>query len=204
MVYTEKEGRHWVPLLIMVILAVCCTGLFYAVPLKTAEPDIHITDVDMPWFTLDNGVLYFDESKYPGDGRLTIPDEIDGTVVTAIGDGCFQDCTALTSVFLPETLEAIGENAFHGCTALRGIEIPESVVFIGKNSFQGCTALEAVCISNNLQHIGSDSFDGCTVLRFVYFLGKYQEWAAFYQGFPDPNVVISCEDGKFYQNGEPA
>ena len=204
MVYTEKKGRHWVPLLIMVILAVCCTGLFYAVPLKAAEPDVRITSRNMPWFTLENGVLYFDKSKYSGDGQLVIPDEIDGTVVTSIGEGCFQDCTALTSVFLPETLEAIGENAFRSCTALRGIEIPESVLFVGKNAFEDCTALEAVCISNKLQQIGSESFDGCTRLHFIYFLGKYQEWTSLYRGFLDPNVVISCEDGKFYQSGDPA
>ena len=204
MVYTEKKGRHWVPLLIMVILALCCTGLFYAVPLEAAESDAHITGKDMPWFSLKNGILYFDKAKYTGGSQLTVPDEIDGTAVTSIGEACFQGCTGLTAVYLPETLEAVGENAFRNCTALRGIEIPESVVFIGKNAFEGCNALEAICISNNLQHIGTDSFAGCTGLRFVYFLGKYQEWTVLYRGFLDPNVVISCEDGKFYQSGDPA
>lgn len=198
----KKRGRHWVPLLIMAVLVLCCTALFYAIPLETAEP-ARLTGKEMPWFSVEKGILYFDESQYTGGSQLTVPSSIVGADVTAISDGCFRGCEELTAIVLPDTLKAIGEEAFQGCTALRGLEIPESVAFIGKSAFSGCTALEAVCISNKLQQIGTDSFDGCTGLRFVYFLGKYQEWTALYRDFPDSNVVISCEDGKFSQAESP-
>jgi len=197
---TENRGRHWVPLLMMVILMLGCTVLYYAIPLETTDEAMQVTSKEMPWFSAEGGILYFDESKYTGISQLTVPDRIEGTQITAISDDCFRDCKELTAVFLPDTLIAIGENAFQGCTALRAIEIPESVAFIGKGAFSGCAALEAVCLSNKLQHIGADSFVGCSGLRFVYFLGKNQEWTAVYQGFIDPKVVISCEDGKFYQS----
>ena len=196
----EKRGRHWVPLLIMAVLVLCCTALFYAVPMETAEP---ATSEDLPWFSVLDGVLYFDESRYSGDGPLTVPDKIGETVVTAIGAGCFRDCGTLTEIHLPDTLEAIGEEAFRGCTGLRGMKIPESVVFVGKGSFSDCSALEAICISNKLQHFGSNALSGCNQLRYVYFLGKFQEWVPLYRDFIDPTVVISCEDGNFYQSGDP-
>lgn len=197
-----KKGRHWVPLLIMAVLVVCCTALFYAIPLDTAEPE-SLSSADMPWFSLKEGVLHFDESRYSGSSQLTVPATINGSEVIAIGEGCFRDCESLTAIFLPETLDAIGEDAFRNCTALRGMEIPESVTFIGKSAFSDCSALEAICVSNELQHIGTGAFDGCSGLRYVYFLGNFPEWTALYQGFIAPTVVISCEDGNFYQSGEP-
>lgn len=198
-----KKGRHWVPLLIMAVLVVCCTALFYAIPLETDDPAASLSSADMPWFSLETGVLHFDESRYSGNSQLTVPATINDAEVVAIGEGCFRDCESLTAIFLPETLEAIGEDAFWNCTALRGIEIPESVAFIGKSAFSDCSALEAICISNELRYIGTGAFDGCSSLSYVYFLGNFPEWTALYQGFIAPTVVISCEDGNFYQSGDP-
>lgn len=203
MAYAEKKGRHWVPLLMMAVLVLCCTVLFHALPLNRPEPAASVTGKDMPWFSVEEGILYFDESKYTGTTQLTVPSQIDGVDVTVIGEGCFRDCEELTAVILPNTLKAIGEEAFCGCSALRGMEIPESVAFIGMGAFSDCSALEAICLSNKLKQIGVDSFDGCSRLRFVYFLGNYQEWTALYQGFMDPNVVISCDDGHFHYSETP-
>ena len=198
MTVMEKKGRHWVPLLLMTVLALCCTALFYAIPM---DRDLAPAT---PWFSVEEGILYFDQTQYTGGSELTVPAQIDGQTVTAISKECFRGCSTLTSIHLPDTLGAIGEGAFRNCTGLRGIEIPEGVAFIGRDTFSGCNALEAVCISNKLQLIGSGVFDGCTKLRYVYFLGNFREWALLYREFLDPNVVISCDDGKFFPNGDPA
>ena len=200
----EKKGRHWVPLLIMAILMLCCTALFYVIPMEDTATVKSSTHSETPWFTLENGVLYFDESKYTGGQELTVPSQIAGMDVVAIGDSCFENCNALTAIYLPDGLKAIGEEAFAGCTSLRGIEIPESVAFLGAGAFDGCFSLEAVCIYNQLQHLGADIFEDCNGLRYVYFLGSFQEWTAIYQDFMDPSVIISCDDGRFYPNGNPA
>ena len=199
----EKKGRHWVPLLIMAVLAVCCSVLFYLIPMEAGEPATRLTDREMPWFSLENGVLYFDETAYTGSDELVIPSQISGAAVIAISDGCFRDCDELTAVYLPQTLEAIGENAFEGCTDLRGMEVPESVAFIGKSAFAHCSGLEAICLSGKLRYIGDGAFDGCGGLRYVYFLGDFAQWAALYPDFIAPEVIISCDDGKFYQSGDP-
>ena len=65
--------------------------------------------------------------------------------VTGIGNECFMDCKALTSVTIPNSVIAIGDSAFSGCTDLTEITIPASVRFISKAAFSGCYALTIRC-----------------------------------------------------------
>lgn len=57
------------------------------------------------------------------------------TQVKSIDDCTFTDCTALTSVKLPDGLTSIGHSAFKGCTALKALDVPASVKFIGMDTF---------------------------------------------------------------------
>lgn len=57
------------------------------------------------------------------------------TKVKSIGECTFTDCTALTSVKLPNGLTSIGHSAFKGCTALKALDVPASVQFIGMDTF---------------------------------------------------------------------
>ena len=69
------------------------------------------------------------------------------TKVKSIGDCTFTDCTALTSVKLPDGLTSIGHSAFKGCTALEALDVPASVQFIGMDTFSysGITDLKLRC-----------------------------------------------------------
>lgn len=200
----KKKGRHWVPILMMILLISFGTGLFFALPGSSSPaPAVDGEAVDNSWFYVDNGVLYFEESRYSGSTELTIPSELFGQTVTSIGEGCFENCAGLTSIILPPTLQVIGEDAFRGCTALRGIEIPDSVRVIGEGAFYDCTALEAICVYNGIKSIGSEAFGGCSKLFYIYFLGNFQVWTELYGEFITPYTVIFCEDGSFYQGGNP-
>src|SRR5690625_2698702 len=64
---------------------------------------------------------------------ITLPDEITGMPVTAIGDGDFSD-KDLTSVTLPTNLKVIGPYAFSG-NKLTSIVIPENVEEIWQSPF---------------------------------------------------------------------
>lgn len=194
----EKKGRHWVPILIMVLIFAFGTGLFFALPEASSG-----SNNGTPWFQMEDGVLYFNERQYSGGSELQIPESIGGVTVTAIGDNCFEDCTGLTSVILPSSLRAIGENAFRGCTALRGIEIPEGVKLIGKGAFSDCTALESVNIEGNIRSIGQGAFSGCEKLIYIFFVGDFRDWNALYPEFITPFTAVFCKDGSFYQGGEP-
>lgn len=199
----EKKGRHWVPILIMVLILTFGTVLFFALPGSGVPSSSAGDDEEYSWFYVDNGVLYFEESRYTGGSELTIPSELFGQTVYSIGEGCFEDCTGLTSVILPPTLQAIGEDAFRGCTALRGIEIPASVVLIGEGAFSGCTALEAVCVYDGIRSIGAEAFSGCSKLFYIYYSGYFEDWDELYGEFINPYTTVFSLDGTFYQGKSP-
>ncbi len=73
--------------------------------------------------------------KGSGVTIVTIEDAI-----TTIGSNAFQNCSSLTSITLPATLQSIGANAFAN-TSLTTISIPSSVTFIGGSAFQNCNKL---------------------------------------------------------------
>ena len=199
-----KMGRHWVPILIMTLIFAIGTGLFFAFPVNRQEKPPVIESQETPWFYADNGIVYFDAKKYTGGSELTVPAELNGQRIIALGEGCFKNCDQLTSVILPDTLQAIGEDAFSGCTALRGIEIPESVMLIGEGAFSGCAALEAICVYEGVRSIGEGAFSGCSKLFYIYFSGDFQEWNELYAEFINPYTTVFAEDGTFYQGETPA
>lgn len=195
-----KKGSRWIPTLLLVLMSVAGLVLFFA----TAGKDAPIrAEGNTPWFYVKNGVLYFEEHRYTGGSELTVPSEIAGQAVLAIGEDCFAGCTELATVILPDTIATIGNGAFSGCTALRGIYIPNSVNVIGEKAFYGCTSLEAVCIQNRIKIIREDAFDNCNFLGYIIFLGTYDEWTALYDEFINPYAGVFCEDGSFYQGGDP-
>ncbi|MCL2230185.1 MAG: leucine-rich repeat domain-containing protein, partial [Treponema sp.] len=53
----------------------------------------------------------------------------------------FNECTALTSVTIPNSVTTIGNCAFMDCTALATITIPASVTTIGEAVFRNCHRL---------------------------------------------------------------
>jgi len=87
-----------------------------------------------------------------------------GNNITTIGESAFGDCTALTSVSLPNAT-TIGYLAFQGCTALTSVSLPNATT-IGYWAFQGCTALTSVSLPNATT-IGDLAFQGCTALTSV-------------------------------------
>ena len=58
-----------------------------------------------------------------------------------IGTHAFEDCTAMTTLLLPESLKGIETNAFSDCSALTEVTIPASVTYIGSGAFSGCSSL---------------------------------------------------------------
>lgn len=190
-----RKGTHWIPILILVLLSVFGTLVFFATAGLSPEPEAPAVQSDTPWFSVRNGDLYFDESLYTGGSELTVPEEINGETVLYLSDGCFASCDGLTTVHLPDTLEWIGTDAFLDCTALRGLYIPDSVWYIGGSAFDGCIALEAISISRTMEEIEPDAFRDCPKLRFIFFSGTTEEWHNLYRSFINSDTTVYCEDG---------
>jgi len=190
---TEIKGSRWFPLLLLILMSTAgLVSFFFTSGSK-------VTDVNLPWFYLKSGVLYFEADRYTGGSELNIPAEIDGHPVIALSDDCFTGCENLTAIFLPDTVTAIGDSAFSGCTSLRGIYVPASVNSIGKEAFLGCTALESICLHNAVTSIGKSAFDQCSSLTYIIFRGNYAQWIQLYDAYINADVGVFCEDGSFFQ-----
>lgn len=113
-------------------------------------------------------------------GDITIPKEVNGFVVTKIGNNAFEDCSKLTNIFIPNTISSIGEDAFRGCN-FKSISIPHSVTSIGDYAFSFCNELTNITMSNNVTSIARYLFLYCDGLS----------------DFSIPNSAISIGEGAF-------
>lgn len=132
-----------------------------------------------------------------------------------LGDGMFEDCTALTDVKLSSGMQYIFDAAFKGCSALQKIDLPESLFSgIGTSMFEG-TALRTITIPKHADSIGNwafqnckqlteirfasgstldriakDAFDGADNLRDIYFSGTKERWQKAAQNVTLSNVTV--------------
>lgn len=88
--------------------------------------------------------------------------------VTVLGQGCFSQCTTLTSVTLPSSVVEIQQMAFHGCIALTSATIPNSVNIIGDGAFGGDTALRSVTLPDSTTMVGDAPFGACKLTQPLY------------------------------------
>merc|ERR1712224_525870 len=56
----------------------------------------------------------------------------------------FRDCSALTSLTLPDSVTHIGESAFSGCSGLTSLVLPLALVSAGRCAFKNSTSLTSV------------------------------------------------------------
>ena len=92
-----------------------------------AQDEVYTATVYAQWkYEVKDGGAIITETTQKS-GSVTIPPEIDGYTVTGIGADVFAECTDLTSVVIPESVEAIAENAFAGCTGIRQLSLPWTV-----------------------------------------------------------------------------
>lgn len=107
--------------------------------------------------------------------------------IVEIGESAFEECTTLTEVNIPDSVEKIGEHAFswsgvkeitipsritkiesgvfHICRKLEQVVFPEELLEIGSSAFGGCSGLKELNLPENLEIIGDYAFSGCTALE---------------------------------------
>lgn len=113
---------------------------------------------------------------------VTVPEEIDGLPVTAIGSDAFRDFKNIPEITLPSRITSIGSGAFSGCSKLASVNIPDGVTEIPILAFYNCGALEAIQLPDGVTSIGSSAFSGCSKLASVNI----------------PDGVTSIGSGAFY------
>ena len=137
--------------------------------------------------------------------------------------GAFSDCTALTMIEIPASVETIGAAAFMRCSKLATVtfEKGSKLKTIGGGysssvssatttaysyyygAFSDCTALTSIEIPASVETIKSTAFQGCSSLATVTFEkgsklktigGSYASYDAYYYGaFSDCTALTSIE-----------
>lgn len=93
--------------------------------------------------------------------------------VVSIGTSCFRYCSALKTVFLPDTLKMIGEFAFSD-TGVEELTVPDSVFYIGSFAFYK-SKIKKIGLPASLFAISPYTFDECPDLKSVQIpIGVYK------------------------------
>jgi len=112
------------------------------------------------------------QAYYPND-RLTSVDIPNGVI--SIGDYAFYYSKNLASISIPDSVITIGNGAFLYCSNLTRITIPDGVTTIGYDAFWNCSSLENVSIPPSVLFIGHDAFSDCKYLSLTVIQGSYAE-----------------------------
>ncbi len=187
---TIKKGRIWPPLVFMAVMLAVGFGVFFL-----TWKDAPSVPESTPWFSVEDGTLYFDESIYTGGDVLHIPETVDGQTVTAISERCFIHCDFISAVEFPDTITTIGDSAFENCNALQGVKLPEGVRNLGGYAFYNCDALEAIYIPGSVDFMGPNTIGHCESLQHVFFAGEKDEWELLYPHYLNPQVQIYAVTG---------
>ena len=125
---------------------------------------------EFSWNLSDDGTLTLSGTSIPNYSSEGSPwyfqrKEIKKIVIEQgilyIGVYAFHNCSALTSISIPNSVAGIESNAFNGCSALTSVTIPNSVKYIGNYAFAYCSALSSITIPNSVTSIGNSAFANC-------------------------------------------
>ncbi|MBQ8683635.1 MAG: leucine-rich repeat protein [Clostridia bacterium] len=119
--------------------------LLVAVPLSTL-PTVEAASYTCGYYnyTVTDGYATIIFYASVATGEVVIPGTLDEYPVVAIGQAAFTNCSAMTSVVIPEGVMSIGSGAFFNCTQLASVTLPNSLATIDGAAFDGCTALAEV------------------------------------------------------------
>ena len=98
-----------------------------------------------------------------GLDEITIPEKVNGHIVTAVGTGAFRMYSE-AKIILPETVQSIGSCAFEDCDKLAYIKIPDGVPSIETSVFYNCISLKDVVIPDSVTMIDDQAFKSCRSL----------------------------------------
>lgn len=118
-------------------------------------------------FVIDtNGII----TEYLGTNNyLTIPDTINGIIVTGIGEKVFYSSEVRETIVMvecPETLTYVGDKAFCQCRSLYLFEA-DNLTIVGNWAFRYCSKLEVVELTK-LEDVGEFGFGLCKSIPSVY------------------------------------
>ncbi|MCM1535976.1 MAG: leucine-rich repeat domain-containing protein [Clostridium sp.] len=130
-------------------------------------------------------------THYIGESmEVSIPAQIDGKDVTAIGDYCCRN-SDLTTVVCPNTLETIGAHAFSNCGKLTSIELNDGLQSIGESAFFYCESLSFIRIPDSVTLFGEESFSRAGLTSMEYLANAEELPRSCFAGTQMKEITIS-------------
>ena len=157
-----------------------------------------LTSIEIP-----ASVETIEAAAFKGCSSLATVTFENGSQLKTIGggsysSGAFSDCTALTSIEIPASVETIEAAAFKGCSSLATVtfENGSQLKTIGGGSsyygaFSYCTALTSIEIPASVETIKASAFKGCSSLATVTFENGSQ-LKTIEGGYPSSGTFADC------------
>ncbi len=168
----------------------------------------NLTSITIPFVgrnfaTTDKGLFADIGLGYGGLGNDTLT-EVVITGGNSIGERAFENCSHITNITLPESIETIGDYAFSGCLNLINITIPTKVTSIGEYAFNSCQNLTKVILPESLTSIGNSAFYECyslteiSIPENVTSIGSYAFYQCGFESIELPKKITRIEPYTFY------
>ena len=87
--------------------------------------------------------------------------------VTSIGDSAFSNCSAVSSVIIPDSVINLDGYIFYGSSSLTSVTLPNHLTAISNHIFMNCPNLTTVNIPSTVESIHYASFAGCSSLTGI-------------------------------------
>ena len=145
------------------------TGVFWGTPLTSVEWPAAVTEIPARTFF--------------SCGQLTTIKGISGQLgawdnITKIGEDAFNECKALTTIKLPNSLKTLDKQAFRSCWNLKNVEYSNQLETIGEGAFQdNLFGFEKFYFKGSVKNVGSYAFANgkltCVHLKGDMTMGDY-------------------------------
>ena len=119
-------------------------------------------------FTKSGSAYTIEACSASASGVMTIPETYSGLPVTTIKENAFQNCSAITQVIIPKSVESIGNFSFADCGSLKNVTMNAETCSFGVGIFSGCDSLEIVNLPQNVIGIPKEMFKSCRSLDEIY------------------------------------
>lgn len=139
---------------------------------STLEWDI--ASADLLFEPIDDGRHYAVKAdpEHKPTGKLIIPSQKNGKLVTRIERSGFKDCEGISELIVPDNVLIVGSCAFQNCTGLERVYFADMVEEIHGWAFENCTRLREVRLPDTLRMISSHLFAKCSSLDTIELPGE--------------------------------
>ena len=166
--------------------------IHYNCEMDYAVEEVKEDGKDYTYIETTDKVIVTDFDK-TASGEVEIPEEINGKPITEIGNEAFKDCTDITGITLPSTVEKIGQSAFEN-SGIKRFVVPEKVENIESKTFYHCQNLESVEIPVKVRSIETQAFEKCDNLTDVYYSGTAEDWDKISIADGENSVIANAEN----------